>query len=140
MKRLLVVLALAALQGCASVPVAAGGSGKAPTFIVLREHLTLTSFAVACEEKVDEWRTHWKITGETAASVIDFGLVPEGMKTESGPVPFTAMGKVCRVEIEARKKGSQHLLKRHSLWLLDDIVESCSTHRSCEQALIETIT
>jgi len=139
---ILAITTFTILSGCSSVRVVAGGPIESPYFLVLREDVLLTSFAIACEVKDDEWRTHWKIVGETASGAIDFGVVPEGMRAEGGFVPLTSMGPVmCRVEVEARKKDDRRPLRDESFFvLLDTYIQFCSSERACSRAVIETIT
>lgn len=141
MKGLLIVVALATLQGCTATHIVAGGPPSSPSFLILREDLILTSFTIACEEQEDSWRTHWKIVGETRSSVVDLGVLPDGMRTEHDFEPILSSDRICRVDVEARKQGGRRTLKYDVfVILLDGNVHSCSTRRGCIQELVETIT
>lgn len=127
-----------ALQGCGALPVVAGGTPDAPSFMVLRDGLLLTSVTVACESG-GAWQTQWQISGETTSNAIEYGVVPQGMTTVVAPAPIRSQGQICSVEVHVKRKSGKPAVGK-SLWVLDPIVRSCRTERSCIDFMRDSIT
>jgi len=127
-----------ALEGCAPLPVIAGGPPEAPSFMVMRDEPVLTSFTVACGSGRD-WETQWKINGETTAKVIDYGVAPKGMTTIVAAAPIRPQGQICRAEVQLKGKSGKTFVRK-SLWVLDPAVESCRSEKSCIAIIVSGIT
>jgi hypothetical protein len=133
------LIAGAALQGCTSVPVVAGGESGAPSFLILADNRLLTSLTVACEETGGSWRTLWVITGESNVTAIEYGEIPKGMETVVAATPIDSGTALCSVEVHTKGKRGKTVVSK-SLWILDPYVRSCRPRQRCRELIIDSVT